>query len=100
MLTTLLSLPTALRTDLQSKRSMILADGLSNDLAPLLAGARMPMAMLAAEPEPLAAITDLLSRGPSPRHADHHPPSGGPRAQRSCAFRQPLDHHGLTGGRR
>jgi hypothetical protein len=62
MRTTLLSLPTALRTDLQSKGSMILADGLSNDLAPLLAGARLPMAMLAAEPEPLAAINDLLSR--------------------------------------
>ena len=53
MRTTLLSLPTALRTDLQSKGSIILADGLSNDLAPLLAGARLPLALIGVCPDPL-----------------------------------------------
>ena len=54
--------PAAERSDLQSRAALILADELSLDLAPLLAGARLPLAMLPPEPEPLAAITDQLRR--------------------------------------
>ena len=58
----LLSLPAIKLDQLQAGTSLILADGLSSDLAPLLAGARLPLAMLPPKPEPLAAITDQLRR--------------------------------------
>jgi len=62
LLTPHLCLPTAVPAALKSGPALILADGLSHDLAPLLAGAQLALVTLPPEPDPLAAITDQLQQ--------------------------------------